>query len=165
MNCDGLPEINAMKMNKYDSTVAQQIADAVSAFQKQSTGHTPKAVTVVLSEDTLVITLHDALTPAEKALAKSADGAAEMQQFHRQLFAASSESLRQEIKRITGRPVREATVEVEPTTGAIVHAFTTGTMVQVFLLAPNPSATELAPRSESLRKPAATHAANSKPST
>ena len=92
---------------------------------------------MVLSEDTLVITLHEALTPAEKALAKSAAGAAQMQEFHRQLFASSSESLRQEIKRITGRQVREATAEVEPTTGSIVHAFTTGTMVQVFLLAPN----------------------------
>jgi uncharacterized protein YbcI len=117
--------------------VAQQIADAVGVIQKRSTGHTPKAVTVVLSEDTLVITLHDALTPAEKALAKSAEGASRMQEFHRQLFAASSESLRGESKRITGRQVREATVEVEPTTGAIVHAFTTGTMVQVFLLTPN----------------------------
>jgi uncharacterized protein YbcI len=124
-------------MNKHEHTVAQQIAEAVTAMQKKTTGHTPKAITVVLSEDTLVITLHDALTPAEKALAKSANGAARMQEFQRQLFAASSESLRQEIRRITGRQVREATAEVEPTTGSIVHAFTTGTMVQVFLLAPN----------------------------
>ncbi len=31
--------------------------------------------------------------------------------------------------------VREAIAEVEPTTGAVVQAFTTGTVVQVFLLA------------------------------
>jgi uncharacterized protein YbcI len=115
-------------------TMAEQIAQAVCAFQHQSTGHAPKAVTVVLSDDTLVITLHDALTPAERALAGSADGAAELQGFHRQLFASSSESLRHDIQRITGRQVREAAAEVEPTTGSIVHAFTTGTMVQVFLL-------------------------------
>jgi len=122
---------------KPSSSVAQQIAAAISAFQKQSTGHAPKAVTVVLSEDTLVITLYDALTPAEKALAKSADGAAKVQEFHRQLFATSSAALRDEIERITGKQVREATAEVEPTTGAIVHAFTTGTVVQVFLLTGN----------------------------
>ena len=124
-------------MNTHDADLAKQIAAAVSTFQKQSTGHTPKAVTVVLSEDTLVITLHEALTPAEKALAKSVGGAAQMQEFHRQLFSSSSDSLRKEINRITGRQVREATAEVEPTTGSIVHAFTTGTMVQVFLLEPN----------------------------
>jgi len=123
--------------DKQTGTMAEQIARAICDFQHKTTGHTPKAVTVVLSADTLVITLHEALTPAEKASAKSADGAARLQEFHRQLFATSSESLRQEIKRITGRQVRETAAEVEPTTGAIVHAFTTGTTVQVFLLAPN----------------------------
>ena len=29
-------------MDKHDSTVAQRIAEAASAFQKQHTGHTPK---------------------------------------------------------------------------------------------------------------------------
>lgn len=115
-------------------TMAQQVAQAASAFQQQRTGHKPKAVTVVLSNDTLVVTLHDALTEAEKALAKSPTGAAKVQEFHRQLFATSSHMLRQEIKRITGVQVREAAAEVEPATGAVVHAFTAGAMVQVFLL-------------------------------
>lgn len=62
-----------------------------------------------------------------------------MQEFHRKLFATSSESLRLEIKRILGREVRQAAAEVQPGTGAIVQAFATGTMVQVFLLKPNAS--------------------------
>lgn len=119
-------------------TIAQQIGDAVTVFQKQSTGHAPTAVTVVLSDDTLVITMHDALSPAEKLLAAKPAGAAQVQEFHRQLFSNSSGSLMSEIKRITGRDVREAAAEVETTTGSVVHAFTTGTMVQVFLLAKNP---------------------------
>jgi len=92
---------------------------------------------VVLSEDTLVITLHEALSPAEKALAQNAAGAAQVQEFHRQLFSSSAESLRQEIRRITGREVRESAAEVETTTGSVVQVFTTGTMVQVFLLGPS----------------------------
>lgn len=127
-------------MNKDDSPEVRQIAEAVSAFHEQSTGRAPQAVTVVLSEDTLVITLHGALTPAEQALAKNAEGASQVQEFHRQLFATSSESLRQEIARITGRQVKEATAEVEPASGAITHAFTTGTVVQVFLFAGRSSA-------------------------
>ena len=51
------------------------------------------------------------------------------------MFANASESLRQEIKRITGVEVREATAEVEPKTGTVVGVFTTGTTVQVYLLA------------------------------
>ena len=116
-------------------TLAQQIAEVASALQQQRTGHVPKAVTVVLSEDTLVVTLHEALTPAERAMAQSPAGAAQVQEFHRQLFANASDSMRQEIKRITGRDVREAAAEVETATGTVVHAFTSGAMVQVYLLA------------------------------
>jgi uncharacterized protein YbcI len=122
-------------MEKLDPSVAQQIAQAASAFQHQRTGHEPKSVAVVLSGDTLLITLHGALSPAEKALAQSPAGAARLKEFHRQLFTDSADELRQEIKRITGVEVREATAEVETTTGTVVQVFTTGTMVQVFLLA------------------------------
>jgi uncharacterized protein YbcI len=122
-------------MDKLDSAVAREIAQAAIAFQRKRTGHVPKAVTVVLSENTLVVTLHEALSLAEKALAQSPAGAAQVQDFHRQLFNDSSDALRQEIRRITGAEVREATAEVEPTTGIVVQVFTTGTMVQVFLLA------------------------------
>ena len=122
-------------MKKLDPSVAQQIAQAASAFEQRRTGHKPESVAVILSENTLVITLHGALSPAEKALAKSPAGAAQVQEFHRQLFNDSADSLRDEIKRITGVEVREATAEVEPTSGTVVQVFTTGTVVQVFLLA------------------------------
>lgn len=121
-------------MNEIDSNVAQQLARLARGFQEQRTGHLPKAVTVVVGEDTVVVNLHDALTPAEKALSKSPAGAARVQEFHRQLFANSTDEMRQEIKRITGRQVREAAAEIETATGSVVHAFTTGAMVQVFLL-------------------------------
>lgn len=125
-------------MNPSRPSMAKQIAQAAIAFEQRRTGnHVPKSVTVVLSEGTLVITLHEALSPAERALSRSPAGAAQVQEFHRQLFASSSESLRQDIKRITGMDVKEATAEIEPASGAVVQAFTTGTVVQVFLLAGN----------------------------
>ena len=115
-------------------TMSQQVARAASDFQKLRTGHAPKAVDAVLSGDTLVITMHGALSPAEKVLAASPAGAAQVQEYHRQLFTSSSEPLRQEIKRITGVEVRYAIAEIEPLTGAIVYAFASGNMVQVFQL-------------------------------
>ena len=122
-------------MNDSESALARQVARVAIAHQEERTGHAPASVIVDLSEDTLVITLHDALTPAEKALARTPAGAAQVQEFHRQLFLASSDPLRKEIKRIIGREVREAAAEVEPASGTVVHAFTTGNVVQVFLLA------------------------------
>jgi uncharacterized protein YbcI len=128
----------AMQANTTDKpnlTMAQQIAQAASAFEQERTGLVPKSVTVVQSDGTLVITLHAGLSPAEKALARTPAGAAQVQEFHRQLFANSSDALRQEIKRITGVEVREATAEVESTTGTVVAVFTSGAVVQVYLLA------------------------------
>ena len=54
-------------MNKLESTMAQQVAQAASEFQQKRTGHAPRSVTVNLSDQTLVITLHGALSPAEPA--------------------------------------------------------------------------------------------------
>ncbi len=122
-------------MGNSNSNMAQEIAKAASAFEQQRTGQLPKSVSVVLSENTLVITLHGALSPAEQALARSPEGAVQVQEFHRQLFANASDSLRQEIKRITGVEVRKATAEVEPSSGTVVAVFTSGTTVQVYLLA------------------------------
>lgn len=122
-------------MGKPDSTVAHEIARLACAFEEKLTGRAPQSVAVVLSGETLVITLHGALSPAEQALARTPKGAAEVQEYHRRLFASSFDDLRQEIKRITGVDVREAAAEVEPATGTVVRAFTTGTVVQVFLLA------------------------------
>jgi uncharacterized protein YbcI len=115
-------------------TMAEQIAQAATTFQQQRTGHAPKSVSVVLSGDTLVVTLHGALSLAEQAMAQHPQGAAKVREFHRQLFHNASDTLREEIRRITGMNVREATAEVEPTSGAVVQVFTSGTMVQVFQL-------------------------------
>ena len=122
-------------MENTTASVAQQIAEAAVQFEQKRTGHVPDSVTVVPGNDTLVITLHGALSPAERALAQTPDGETQVQEFHRQLFRNSADSLRQDIKRITGVDVREATTEVETRTGTVVQVFSSGTVVQVFLLA------------------------------
>ena len=122
-------------MDNPASMMAQQIAQVASEFELRRTGHAPRSVAVVLCENTLVVALHGALSPAEKALAKTPSGAAQVQEFHRQLFNSASAPLREEIKRIAGVEVREATSEVEVVSGTVVQVFTIGTVVQVFLLA------------------------------
>lgn len=103
--------------------MAEQIAQAATAFQKHLTGHKPKSVSVVLSGDTLVITLHGALSLAEQAMAQSLKGAEKVREFHRQLFLNISDTLRQEIKRLTGMDVREGTTEVFCKSGIMVQVF------------------------------------------
>ena len=109
-------------MTTSDSTVAQQIAQAAIAFEQRRTGHAPKSVAVVLSGDTLVITLHGALSPAEK-------GRDLLKQVRTHLIE-------------TARPVMEAMVE--GATGVAVVSLhhdistATGEEVVVFTLAEPP---------------------------
>ena len=58
-------------MENSHSDMAKQVALAACEFERRRTGNSPKSVTVVFSENTLVVTLHGALSPAELALAKS----------------------------------------------------------------------------------------------
>jgi uncharacterized protein YbcI len=118
-------------------SMAQQIAQTAIAFEEQRLGRKPTSVTVVLGGETLVITMHGVLPPAEIALAASPAGAAELTEFHQQLFTLSSDPLRKEIKRITGLEVCEVAPD-KPT--AAVQVFSDGTVVHVFLLAGSLSA-------------------------
>ena len=90
------------------SSIAQQVAVAIRDFQQHRTGHAPGSVNVVLSNDTVVITLQNALTSAERLLSRTPEGSAQVQEYHRRLFESSVETLKQEIERITGVAVREA---------------------------------------------------------
>jgi uncharacterized protein YbcI len=138
-------------VNDSAANIAQQLAGLASRFQEQRTGHPPRAVSVVLSDDTLVFTLYEALTLAERVLAASPEGAAKVQEFHRQLFADSADPMRQAIQQITGRQVRESAAEIETATGTVVHAFTSGNMVQVFLLNPVPLSSTVTDREAASR--------------
>ncbi len=121
-------------MTESKPSIAEQLAKAAGDYQKRRSGHAPSAVTVILSQDTLVITLAGALTPAERRMASTPEGRAKVQEFHRLLFADSSAEFRDEIKRITGVQVRESIAEIESMTGTVVHAFTSGTAVHVYQL-------------------------------
>jgi uncharacterized protein YbcI len=112
-------------------SMAQQIAKTAIAFEKQRLGRKPTSATVVQGGDTLVITMHGVLSPAEKVLFASSAGATQLQDFHQKLFQESSEPLGREIERITGLKICQ---DAENKASAAVQVFSGGTVVQVFLL-------------------------------
>jgi uncharacterized protein YbcI len=113
-------------------SMAQQIAQSAIAFEEQRLGRKPTSVTVVLGGDTVVITMVGVLSRAEMTLAENPAGAAQLQEFHQQLFQLSSDPLRKEIKRITGLQICE---DAKNKATSAVQVFSVGTVVQVFLLA------------------------------
>jgi uncharacterized protein YbcI len=124
--------IDAMTETK--PTIAQEIAQAAIAFQQESTGIAPESVTVLLGEKTLVVTMQDALSPAEKQMASSPEGAARVNEFHQRLFQTSAPALHNELQRILGVEISESSIGMEPTAGRFVEVFPSGALVQVFLL-------------------------------
>jgi uncharacterized protein YbcI len=94
----------------------QRLALAANASERERRGRLPESVAVALGGETLVITLHGALSPAELRVAQTPKGAALIQEYYRVLFASACDQLRQEIERITGANVRRAT-------GTVVHVF------------------------------------------
>ena len=127
-------------MDQSQGTIGHQIALVARTFEKWRTKHGRKWLAVFMNEDTIVIALYGSLTAAERHLAQSPAGAAQVREFHQQLFAKVSTALRRMIKNITGMEVCDTTAEIEPTTGHVVHVFTTDTLAEDFLpIAPVPA--------------------------
>jgi uncharacterized protein YbcI len=121
-------------MSGIKATAAEEIANAAIAFQRECTGVVPESVSVLLGERTLVVTLHEARSPAETALARTPAGAAHVREFHRLLFQNSAGTLYQDLGRILKMEVGEASVEIEPAKGHFVEVFPSGAIVQIFHL-------------------------------
>jgi uncharacterized protein YbcI len=123
-------------MDHSQGTIGRKIARAARVFEKRRTKHGREWVAIFMNEDTIVIALHSSLTAVEKAVAQSQAGAAQVREFHRQLFGNISATLLRKIKSITGMEVRDTSAEIEPTTGSVVQVFTTDTLGEEFLLTP-----------------------------
>ena len=58
-------------MNDSTSTVARQVAQATVTFEQEQTGHVPQSVTMILSDEMLVIALQAVLSGVVETVAES----------------------------------------------------------------------------------------------
>jgi len=123
-------------MTQFETEIAKKVAQAAVTCHLDRTGLAPDSVAVVLSGDTLVVTLHGALSLAERTMAKTEAGAAKVQEFHSQLFSSSLDPFARQVKEILGADLLDAKAVADPGTGTVMQVFTkgNGTMVQMFLL-------------------------------
>ena len=112
-------------MNTSGPTMAHQIAQAAISLEKRLTGHERKWRVAFMNDDPIVIAVHASLTADEVAQTQCMGGGARIKEVHRALFAACRNSMRQEIERITGMEVSEASVDTEPAAGGVVLLFET----------------------------------------
>lgn len=113
---------------------AERVARSVMEFELDREGHLPRHVTVILSHQTVVITLEGALSLIEQSLARNADGAAHVEDFHRHLFTRPPMELWKKICEITNQPESGEDSGEEAPPNTCVRVFANGTVVHVLLL-------------------------------
>jgi uncharacterized protein YbcI len=114
--------------------VARQVAQAAGTFEHLLLGRTPTSVTVVADGDRMVFSLHEPFTAAERRMARDAEGAARVHDFHRYLFEHSLDSLIGHVRRRTGVDLQGAIAHVDVVTGSVLKTFATSPDVDLFLL-------------------------------
>jgi len=122
-------------MDNSNSVMARQVALAACDFERRRTGNSPKSVTVVLGEHTVVITCTVPCRRPRELWRKSPQVPLKCRSFTANCSTTPPIRCGRRSDEVTGADVREAAVEVEPTTGSVVKAFASGTVVEVFLLA------------------------------
>ena len=91
-----------MVQKKSKGQVEAEISNALIAFEKEHMGRGPVDVRSHIIEDMVLIRLKGVLTPAERHLAKDADGVQLIKQVRAKLLENSSKMLEEVIMDITG---------------------------------------------------------------
>lgn len=89
-------------MEKLASTIpAQPVVRAANTLQEPRTDRVPKSVAIDLGDDTLVITLEEVVSPAEKTAPRAGAEAIQMRAIYRQFIADALASLRQHMNALS----------------------------------------------------------------
>jgi len=114
--------------------LARRVAQAIGAFEHVLLGRAPRSVTVVASDNRLVVSLHESFSPLERHVAAAADGCCRVEDFHHDLFESSHEALVHHVRHSTGIGLDAGLVHVDAATGSVLKTFTTEPSVELFLL-------------------------------
>jgi uncharacterized protein YbcI len=104
--------------------VEAQIAERITTFQREDLGRGPEDVRVWIIQDLILIRLKGVLTPAERTLARDAEGRQLVQQVRRHLLEMSRERLDEMVRETTGVEVVSMHSDVSTRTGERIIVFT-----------------------------------------
>lgn len=104
--------------------IEAQICSSIKSFEKEHMGRGPKETKVYIIEDMVFVRLTGVLTPAEKQLAKSEQGADLIKRSRVELLESSRYLLEKIITDITGLCVTSLHTDISTKTGERVIIFT-----------------------------------------
>lgn len=100
------------------------IKNAIIKFEQEFMGRGPDEVRAFIVRDLIVIRLKGVLTPAERQLAKTAEGVEMVKQLRQNLIAQGRDKLLEQIQTITGAKATALFTDIDAQIGERVFVFT-----------------------------------------
>lgn len=101
-----------------------RIRNTIIKFEQEFMGRGPDEVKAFIVRDLIVIRLKGVLTPAERQLAKTADGVEMVKRLRQNLIAQGRDKLLEQINQITGAKATALFTDIDTQLGERVFVFT-----------------------------------------
>ena len=106
------------------------IRNAIIKFEQEFMGRGPTDVRAFIVRDLVVVRLKGVLTPAERQLAKTAEGVDMVKRLRQNLIAQGREKLCEQVSEITGAKVIGVFTDIDVQLSELVFVFTMDREVQ-----------------------------------
>jgi uncharacterized protein YbcI len=106
------------------------IRNAIIKFEQEFMGRGPDDVRAFIVRDLVVVRLKGVLTPAERQLAKTAEGVDMVKRLRQNLIAQGRDKLSEQVSEITGAKVTGVFTDIDVQLGERVFVFTIDREIQ-----------------------------------
>lgn len=113
-----------MKNGRTKGAMESAIRNAVIKFEQEFMGRGPEDVRAFIVKDVILVRLKGVLTPAERQLAKTAEGIEMVRRLRQTLIAQGREKLSQQVEDITGSKTIGLFTDIDTQIGERVLVFT-----------------------------------------
>ena len=120
-----------MNSGKTKNEIEKAIRNAIIKFEQEFMGRGPDDVKTFVVRDLVVVRLKGVLTPAERQLAKTAEGVDMVKQLRQNLIALGRDKLCEQVNKITGAKTLALFTDIDVKIGERVFVFTVDRDIQV----------------------------------
>ena len=113
-----------MKPTQGKGEMENQVKNAIIKFEQEFLGRGPDEVKAFIVRDLIVIRLKGVLTPAERQLAKTAEGVEMVKRLRQNLIAQGRDKLMEQMNTITGAKATALFTDIDTQIGERVFVFT-----------------------------------------
>jgi uncharacterized protein YbcI len=119
-----------MNSGQTKSEIEKAIRNAIIKFEQEFMGRGPDDVKTFVVRDLVVVRLKGVLTPAERQLAKTAEGVDMVRRLRQTLIALGRDKLCEQVNKITGAKTLALFTDIDVQIGERVFVFTVDRDIQ-----------------------------------